>query len=124
VSGWQIFGAVSAHHHQPLHQLQRCIDAVAPGGVSWCVASSSGASAPPAAPSERSVRGATGPGAMGVTPRPTQVVVPSGPASTPPSTQPSTPRPATPARRRLPHKGPVPGGTGGNTSPPHTGPRP
>jgi hypothetical protein len=129
VSGWQVLGAVSAHHHQPLHQLQRCIDAVAPGGVSWCVAASSGPSAPPTQ-SDRLAQQGSGPDVVGVTPPPTPVVAPSGPATPRPVTlqpstpRPSTPRPPTPARRPLPHKGPVPGGTGGSTSPPHAGPRP
>lgn len=138
-----------APHRLP-DQMQRCSDAAAGRGVSGCVAASSAPSAPPT-PSVHRVQRSTRPGAVGVAPPPSQVPSPSAPAtlqastvqvavlqpSTPqpsapqPSTlqpttpQPSTPPPSTPhsapTRQPLPHNGPVPGG---NTNPPHTGPRP
>jgi hypothetical protein len=101
--------------------IQRCIDVA----VSGCLPGSSGPSGPPT-PSQRRTQRSTRPGAVMVAPPPTQVLAPSAPASVPPATPPpatpqtSSPAPApTPAPVQL--KGPVPGG---NTSPPHTGPRP
>jgi hypothetical protein len=133
-----------AHHRLP-DQMQRCIDADAGRGVSGCVAASSAPPTPPT-PSVHRVQRSTRPGAVGVTPPPTQVPSPSAPATLQASTvqvsvvqqstpqqstpqpsapQPSAPQPSAPppapTRQPLPHNGPVPGG---NTSPPHTGPRP
>lgn len=121
-----------AARHRPLDQMQSCIDAAAARSVSGCAAASFAPSMPPT-PSDRRVqrstdRGAVGPGAPSV-----PVVAPSAPTSPPPATpQPSTSPPAStpppqptqhPASTQQPvsHTGPVPGG---NTNPPHTGPRP
>lgn len=126
----QVSRSLSAPHRLP-DQTQRCIDAAAARGVPVCTATSFAPSAR-ATPSDRRAQRSTHQVAVVVTPPPTPGPAPSAPASiqpatlqpsTPPSSTPpsSTPPPATPTRRSLPHNGPVPGG---NTSPPHTGPRP
>jgi hypothetical protein len=112
-------------HHRVPNQMPRCIDAT-PARVPGCLASPVAPSAPTTPPVRR-VQRSTRPGTVGVTPPATQVPALSAPASPQPSTtQPSatpSPAPSSPAQARqpLPHNGPVPGG---NTSPPHTGPRP
>ena len=130
VSERQVSRSLSPHH-QLLAQRQRCIDAAAARGGPGCVAASVAPSAPPI-PADRRAQGSTHPAAVVVTPPTTQVSAPTTPASLPPSTQqastqqpstqqPSTPSQPAPTRHPSPHNGPVPGG---NTSPPHTGPRP
>jgi hypothetical protein len=122
----QVSGTRPAHH-QPRDRAQRCVDAAAGRGVSGCVAETSAPSAPPT-PSERRVHRSTLRAVVDVNAVASNVAIGSAPAAspvtptTPPSTPPpSTPPPAAPARAPVPHHGPVPGG---NTSPPHTGPRP
>jgi hypothetical protein len=121
VSGRQGSWVVSPHL-RPLDQMQRCVAAAGALGVSGCVAGPSTPSASPT-PSDRSTPRSTSRGEVGVTPSPAEVPAPSAPASLPPAQpQPSSsPPPPVPTRLRVPHSGPVPGG---NTSPPHTGPRP
>lgn len=144
VSERQVSRPFAAHHRLP-DQTQRCIDSAAARGVSGCAAAPSAPSAPPA-PSDRRAQRSTHPAVEVSAPR---THVPPPPASTNP--QPATLQPATlqsstpppsnpppsspqssnpppptsphpsPTRPSLPHNGPVPGG---DTSPPHTGPRP
>jgi hypothetical protein len=135
----QVSRTLSVHPHS-LEEMQLCIDASAIRGLPGCVAASFVPSLP--TPSAHRAQRAAGQAPAGVTPPPSQVPAVSAPATPPPATvqpavfQPadppssappsSTPPPPTsppsaPTRRPVPHKGPVPGG---NTTPPHTGPRP
>ena len=113
-------------HHRVHSPLQRCIDATASRGVPGCPASSSARSASPQL-SDRHLRRPARLSTREVKTRVAPAPAPSTPQSPPSSnpqpatTQSSTPSVPTSTPRRLPHNGPVPGG---NTGPPHTGPRP
>jgi|tagenome__1003787_1003787.scaffolds.fasta_scaffold20939178_2 hypothetical protein len=112
-------------HYRLLDQMQRCMDVAAGRRGSGCLAASSAPSGSPS-PSVRPLQRSARLTAVAVAPPPTQVPEPSAPATVAPATLPPSspqpsPQPPAPALRPLPHNGPVPGG---NTSPPHTGPRP
>jgi hypothetical protein len=106
----------------PEHQMQRCVDAAAARALTGCLVA---AYVRPVQPTPSAVPRALRPSrpvAVVVTPPPTHVPASAGPVNLPPATvPPSAPPPPAPTRQTSARNGPVPGG---NTGPPHAGPRP